>query len=66
LGAALASGHLSLSLVELVARLVTPDDDAEWVGRVTTAQGMNVRQLRAEFKDKKLEVRDDTTPRRVF
>jgi len=66
LGAALASGHLSLSLVELVARLVTPDDDAEWVGRVTTAQGMNVRQLRAEFKDKKLEVRDDTTPPRVF
>jgi len=81
LRAALASGRLSLSVVELVARLATPDDEAEWVdlvvGRVTArvtarewvdrvpARGMNVRQLRAELKDRKLEVGDDTTPPRV-
>ena len=62
---ALASGRLSLSVVELVARLATPDDEAEWVGRVTTAPGLNVRQLRAEFKERKLEVRDDTLAPRV-
>ena len=77
LRAALASGRLSLSVVELVARLATPDDEAEWVdrvsgrvsgrvtGRVTTAPGMNVRQLRAELKDRRLEVCDDTPAPRV-
>jgi len=64
LGAALASGRLSLSVVELVARLATPDDEAEWVDRVT-ARGVNVRQLRAELKDKKLEVHDDALAPRV-
>ena len=65
LRAALASGRLSLSVVELVARLAEPDDEAEWVGRVTTAPGMNVRQLRAELEERKLEVRDDTLAPRV-
>jgi len=62
LRAALASGRLSLSVVELVARLATPDDEADWLDRVI-ARGMNVRQLRAELKDRKLEVRDDTLAR---
>jgi len=62
LRAALASGRLSLSVV---ARIATPLDEAEWVGRVTTAPGMNVRRLRAELKAKKLEVGDDTTAPRV-
>jgi len=61
---ALASGRLSLSVVELVARLATPDDEADWLDRVI-ARGMNVRQLRAELKERKLEVCDDTTPPRV-
>ena len=64
LRAALASGRLSLSVVELVARLATPDDEADWIGRVT-ARGMNVRQLRAELKERKLEVCDDTLAPRV-
>ena len=84
LRAALASGRLSLSVVELVARIASPLDDAEWVDRVDrrvdrqvdrrvdrrvgerlTAPGMNVRQLRAELKARKLDVPDDTTPARV-
>ena len=64
LRAALASGRLSLSVVELVARLAAPDDEAEWVGRAATPPGMNVRQLRAELKDKKLEVCDEGHRRR--
>ncbi len=59
---ALASGHLSLSVVELVARMATSIDDAEWVERAAT---MNVRQLRADIKARKLEVFDDTTPVRI-
>jgi len=65
LRAALASGRLSLSVGELVARIATPLGDADWVGRVTGVSGMNVRQLRAELKAKKLEVADDTTAGRV-
>jgi len=61
---ALASGRLSLSVVELVARLATPDDEADWLDRVI-ARGMNVRQRRAELKDRKLEVCDDTLAPRV-
>jgi len=61
---ALASGRLSLSVVELVARLATPDDEAEWVDLVTV-RGMNVRQLRAELEERKLEVCDAATPPRV-
>jgi len=53
-----------VAVVELVARLATPDDEADWVDRViervTTAPGMIVRQLRAELKERKLEVCDDT------
>jgi len=63
LRAPLASGRLSLSVVELVARLATSDDEAEWVDRVTTAPGLNVRQLRAELKDRKLEVCDEVNRR---
>jgi len=67
---ALASGRLSLSVVELVARIATPVDEADWVdlvvGRVVgRALTMNVRQLRAELKARKLEVDDDVTPVRV-
>jgi len=65
---ALASDRLSLSVVALVARLATPDDEADWIDRVTgrvTARGIDVRQPRAEPKERKLEVRDDQAPPRV-
>ena len=62
LRAALVSGHLSTSMVELVARIATPVDDAEWVER---SAAMNVRQMRAELKSRALDVFDDTAPARV-
>ena len=62
LRAALVSGHLSTSMIELVARIATPIDEAEWVER---AAAMNVRQMRAELKSRALEVFDDELPARV-
>ncbi len=62
LRAALLSGHLSTSMVELVTRIATPVDDAEWVER---AAAMNVRQMRAELKSRAIDVFDDATPARV-
>lgn len=56
------AGRMSLSMAELVVRVATPDDEAEWVAR---ARAMNVRQMRAELKDRKLEVLDDEAPARV-
>ncbi len=56
---ALVSGALTTSMVELVARVATPDDDAEWAER---ARNMTVRGLRVLLKAERLvEVEDDTT-----
>ena len=59
---ALHSGHLSTSMVELVARIATPIDEAAWVER---AAAMNVRQMRAELKARALDVFDDSASTRV-
>jgi len=56
------AGHMSLSLAELVVRVATPQDEAEWVARAAT---MNVRQMRAELTSRRLEVLDDAAPARV-
>lgn len=56
LRAALASGRLSSSMVELVARVATPEDEVAWVERAAT---MHVRAMRAELKAARVEVVDD-------
>ena len=62
LRAEVQAGRMSLSMAELVVRVATPDDEAAWVVR---AARMNIRQMRAELKDRKLEVVDDEAPARV-
>ncbi len=56
------AGRMSLSMAELVVRVATPDTEAEWVAKART---MNVRQMRAELKDRRLDVLDDEAPARV-
>ena len=62
LRAALITGRLKASMVELVARVATPLDEAEWVERAAT---MNVRAMRAELMRRRLEVMDDEAPERT-
>src|SRR6188768_3425065 len=47
LRAALASGQISWSAAELLARVARPESEAQWLER---AQQLTVRQLRAELK----------------
>jgi len=62
LRAAIREGRMSLSMAELVVRVATPEDEGEWVARAAT---LNVRQLRAELKARRLETFDDAAPARV-
>jgi len=62
LRAALVSGRLTSSMVELVARVATPLDEVEWVERAAT---MTVRAMRAELTRRRIETIDDTAPERV-
>lgn len=59
LRAALISGALTTSMVELVARVATPDDDSAWVAR---AKAMTVRQMRAHLKHERLMALEDDEP----
>ena len=56
------SGRLSSSMVELVVKVATPEDEAGWVER---AQAMTVRALRAELRAAKVALVDDEAPARV-
>jgi len=59
---AVVAGRLTTSMVELVARVATPLDEAEWVERAET---MTVRAMRAELTRRRIETMDDTAPERV-
>src|SRR5262245_19571383 len=48
LAGAFEAGHLSLSQVQLLLRVVTPDTEADWVARATT---MTVRRLEAAVRE---------------
>jgi len=54
--AALVDGRLAWSKVELLARVATAEDEAEWVER---AEGLTVRQLRALVKPDDLAAVDE-------
>jgi len=58
----LMRGELSTSMVELVARVATADDELGWIER---ARDMTVRDMRAELKRRRLETIDDQQPARV-
>lgn len=62
LRAELVSGRLSTSMVELVARVATVEDEGEWIAR---ALEMTVREMRAELKARRVETIDDCAPARV-
>ena len=62
LRSALVTGALSSSMVELVSRVATPDDDGAWVER---AGHMTVRGMRAYLKTDRIEIADDEMPERV-
>src|SRR5262245_50572202 len=62
LRSALVEGALSSSMVELVSRVATPEDDAHWVER---AGEMTVRGMRQYLKLAKIEIDGDETPERV-
>ena len=62
LRSALVTGALSSSMVELVSRVATPDDDGAWVER---AGQMTVRAMRAYLKTDSIEIADDEMPERV-
>jgi len=61
--AAYLAGRLSTSMVELVVKVATPEDEAAWVER---AEAMTVRALRAELARAKVAlVEEDERPARV-
>ena len=62
LRAAMVSGLLNASMVELVARVATPLDEADWIAKAAT---MNVRAMRAELTRRRIETIDDAAPERV-
>lgn len=62
LRAELVSGRLSSSMVELVARVATVEDEGEWIRR---ALEMTVREMRAELKARRVETIDDCAPARM-
>jgi hypothetical protein len=62
LRAAMVTGLLNASMVELVARVATPLDEAEWIAKAAT---MNVRAMRAELTRRRIETMDDAAPERV-
>ncbi len=63
LRAALISGTLTTSMVELVVRVATPEDDADWVAR---GAQMTIRQMRVHLKqDRLIELEEDTPPARA-
>ncbi len=61
LRAALGSGTLTASMVELVARVATPEDEVAWVAR---ARSMTVRAMRVLIRAERLAVlaEDDDRP----
>ncbi len=59
LRAALLSGALTTSMVELVVRVATPEDDAAWVAR---AKHLTVRQMRVHLEqDRLMDLEDDAS-----
>lgn len=60
LRAALVEGRVSCSMIELVVRVVTPEDEAAWVAR---AERMTVRAMRALLAERRVTAGEDEDAR---